>query len=217
MDRAVLAALIAPLLAACSAPPSPAMPDGAGRGIVHADAAPPPGATTWPRPAWTAGDRFVLVRGERLRGGFTVRAVTDTHYAIDAGNGLELRRDLDLGNLGEWTASGEPLHLLSPADTRFHWPLWVGKRWSCEFADRARGGASLPVRADYVVEDLDTITVPAGTFEALRIVRSLRRLDAPADFLTRWQVIWYAPAAGIEVRQLVGDTVVELAERGRAP
>jgi hypothetical protein len=188
-------------LSGCSAPP-PALPDGDAPGIVHADPAPPPGATTWARPAWREGDRFELVRGERLRGALVVRP---------------RRRDLDLGNLGEWGPDGQALHVLSPADARYHWPLWVGKRWSCEFVDRAPGRPALPVRADYVVEDLDTVTVPAGTFAALRIVRTLRRLDAPDDFLPRWQVSWYAPDPGIEVRQLVGDNALELAADSRAP
>jgi hypothetical protein len=203
------------LLAACgSAPPAGSAGD-AGRGVVAFDAEPPAGATTWARPAWRTGDRFVLLRGERLRGEFRVTAATDTHYAIDTGSGVELRRDLDLGNLGEWRPGGEAVHVLAPVDVRYHWPLWVGKKWSCEFVDRARGG-SIAMRADYAVEDLDTITVPAGTFPALRIVRTLRLLGAPDEYLPRWQVAWYAPELGTEVRQLFGDTIVELVEIERA-
>ncbi len=211
MHRVTLAALLAVPFAACHTPPPP-LPDGTGRGVVAFDATPPAGAATWPRPSWRAGDRFVLVRGERRRGEFRVSAATASHYAIDAGNGVELRRDLDLGNLGEWDANGEPRHVLSPVDTRYHWPLWVGKRWSSEFVDRPRGGAALAMRADYVVEDLDTITVAAGTFRALRIVRTLRLVGAGDQYLPRWQIVWYAPEPGTEVRQLIGDTLVELAE-----
>ena len=35
-------------------------------------------------------------------------------------------------------------------------------------------------------------------------------VDGRADVLTRAQMIWYAPDAGLEVRQLIGDTLVEL-------
>lgn len=201
------------LLVACQAPPpeapAAAADPGVGAGIVQFDREPPPGATTWQRPTWRVGDLFRLVRGERMKGEFVVTAATDSHYAIGVGGGVEVRRDLDLGNLGEWAVDGQPLHELSPVDTRYHWPLWVGKRWACEFVDRARGSPSLAMRAEYCVEDLDTITVAAGTFEALRIVRTLRLVGAP-DQPTRWQVTWYAPAAGTEVRQVAGDSLVEL-------
>jgi hypothetical protein len=211
-----VAAALALACGGCQAPPPPALPEAEGRGVVEADREPPAGAATWARPTWNVGDRFVLVRGERLRGEFRVTAATPTHYAIDPGNGIELRRDLDLGNLGEWRPDGEPLHVLSPVDARYHWPLWVGKRWSCEFVDRARAGEPVAMRADYLVEDLDTITVPAGTFAALRIVRRLRLVGAPEQYLPRWQIVWYAPALGTELRQLFGDTIVELAEHARA-
>jgi hypothetical protein len=200
-------------LTACTAPPPAPGASASGRGLVQWDHDPPPGAATWSRPTWHVGDRFVLLRGERLRGEFRVTAATAEHYALDPGNGIQLRRDLDLGNLGEWQPDGEPLHVLSPVDTRYHWPLWVGKRWSCEFVDRGRDAAPITMHADYLVEDLDTVTVPAGTFPALRIVRRLQLVGAPADFLARWQIAWYAPDLGTEVRQLFGDTIVELAER----
>lgn len=200
------------LLVACHAAPpeAPAAAASAsGAGVVQCDREPPPGAATWQRPTWRVGDRFRLVRGELMKGDFVVTAATDSHYAIGVGGGVEVRRDLDLGNLGEWAVDGQALHELSPADTRYHWPLWVGKRWTCEFVDRARGNPELSMRAEYCVEDLDTITVAAGTFQALRIVRTLR-LVGSRDQPARWQVTWYAPAVGTEVRQVAGDTLVEL-------
>ena len=196
-------------LSGCQGVP-PSMPDGMGRGLVQADATPPAGATTWARPEWQKGERFAAVQGERSHGAFVVVAVEPEAYVLDVGSGLHVRRDNDLGNLGEWVTAGDaPQRLLSPVDMRYHWPLWVGKRWSCEFVDRMRGGPALPMRATYLVEGLDTVTVAGGTFEALRIVRTLHRLDAPEQFRTRTQVTWYAPAIGFEVRQLAGE-VVEL-------
>ena len=203
------------LVSACQGAPEPSMPEGMGRGLVQFDVEPPAGATTWDRPEWRVGERFVAVQGERSRGDFRVVAVEPDAYVFDVGAGVHLRRDHDLGNLGEWAARDNvPLHLLSPADVRYHWPLWLGKRWSCEFVDRVRGGEAMPLRASYVVEALDSVTVPAGTFAALRIVRTLHRLDAREQFRARTQITWYAPAAGFEVRQLVGE-VVELAEHAR--
>lgn len=152
----------------------------------------------------------MLVRGEQRKGTLAVTAVTDAHYELDPGADVRVRRDRDLGNLGEWSLAGEPLHVLAPADVRYHWPLWLGKRWSCEFVDRSPGAEPITMRADYLVEGLDHVTVPAGTFAALRVVRTVRRVGEASEYLTRAQVTWYAPAIGCEVRQLVGETFVEL-------
>ncbi len=204
------------VVAACAAPataPADPVPVAPGGLVPPLPAATPPaGAVTWQRPEWRVGERFVLARSERTRFPLEVRAALATHYELAAGGAL-LRRDRDLGNLGEWSPAGEPMHLLLPVDVRFHWPLWVGKRWACEFVDRA-AGQDVPVRADYAVEDVDTITVPAGTFETLRVVRTVRRLG-DGDWQPRTQITWYAPAVGHEVRQLVGEALVELVEHTR--
>jgi hypothetical protein len=107
------------------------------------------------------------------------------------------------------------VHELAPVDVHYHWPLWVGKRWRCEFVDRAANGPTLRLQASYVVEALETIEVPAGRFEALRILRCLRLVDGGDDYLTRTQVCWYAPELGTELRQVVADTMVELVEHSR--
>jgi hypothetical protein len=211
----VLAVAAALAIAACSSAPT-TFADGVGAGVTRADRDPPPNATPWTRPTWRVGDRFEMVRGGGQRGVFTVVEATPEHYALDLGNGYRARRDLDLGHLGEWHDAGAPMRVLTPADTRYHWPLWVGKTWSCEFVDRMRGGAAMRMIADYTVEDLDSITVAAGTFPALRIARTLRVPQA-ADGLVRWQVTWYSPELGIELRQQHGDTLVELAAKTPAP
>jgi hypothetical protein len=201
--------------AGCGSAPPPALPDGMGRGLLQADTEPPAGATTYERPDWLVGQSFVLVRGDVAGVQFFVESVDATGYWLRSSSGVHLRRDRDLGNLGEWE-NGEPVHLLSPVDVRFHWPLWLGKRWSCEFVDRAPGDPPLTMLASYEVEDLDTVTVRAGTFEALRIVRTLQLPAAGDRVMSRTQVVWYAPSIGAEVRQILGDTEVELVE-WRAP
>jgi hypothetical protein len=211
MRFAPLAPVSLLLLVACGASPPAAPPVTPGAGLLSFDAEPPAGAATWARPTWRIGDRFVLQRGAAMKGEFKLIAITEGAYVLDTGGGVHLRRDLDLGNLGEWTPAGVAQHLLLPVDVRFHWPLWLGKRWSCEFVDRAKGG-ELRLQASYHVEGLDTVTVPAGTFEALRIVRRVQLVGTPDDYLTRAQLLWYAPSIGSEVRQLVAETLVELVE-----
>jgi len=223
MKHRVVHAWFCLAFAACSGTPS-AMPSDAngeaiGRGIISVSQTAPDGARCWPRPQWHVGDQFTLVRGERMTATFTVRSIDDGVYVIDMGNGSLLRRDQDLGNLGHWLdATGAAMRAMVPVDSRYHWPLWVGKQWACEFVDRTRAGRSMVMVASYEVEDMDRIKVPAGSYDALRIRRTLRLADGGDGVLTRAQLIWYAPEAGLEVRQLLDDTLVELVDytRGHA-
>ena len=68
----------------------------------------------------------------------------------------------------------------------------------------------MPVEVAYFVEALDAISVPAGTFEALRIVRHERRRTSQGPSRLRTQLTWYAPTIGSEVRQLVDGELFEL-------
>ncbi|MBP8299906.1 MAG: hypothetical protein KA020_06090, partial [Planctomycetes bacterium] len=75
------------------------------------------------------------------------------------------------------------------------------------------------IEATYVVEALDTVVVPAGTFPALRIVRRTALLGTKEQFLDRTLVLWYAPSIGYDVRQIQDSTTFELLDwtRGTAP
>jgi len=126
--------------------------------------------------------------------------------------GFALRRDADLGYLGEWNPAGEPVQILSPVDARYHWPLWVGKRWRSEYAARRPGVAVQLLDVAYRVEAQERIEVPGGSFEALRIAR-VATLRAGEDvYLERTSYCWYAPAVGFEVRQVVDGTALDLME-----
>ena len=202
------------LLASCRSVADNALDNGpVGRGLLSVSQERPAGAKTWVCPKWRVGDSFSMVRGEHMRGTFFVRAIQDGAYVVDMGNGRLVHRDKDLGTLGEWRAdTGVAQRVMSPVDSRYHWPLWVGKRWQCEFVDRVRDGQPVLMNASYEVEALDRVEVIAGSYDALRIRRTLRLVDGGEKFLTRTQMIWYAPDPGIEVRQLLSDTMIELAE-----
>ena len=202
------------LLASCRSVADNPLDNGpVGRGLLSASQEPPAGAKTWVCPKGRVGDSFSMVRGEHMRGTFSVRAIQDGAYVVDMGNGRLVHRDKDFGTLGEWRAdTGVAQRVMSPVDSRYHWPLWVGKRWQCEFVDRVRGGQPVLMNASYEVEALDRVEVIAGSYDALRIRRTLRLVDGGEKFLTRTQMIWYAPDPGIEVRQLLSDTMIELAE-----
>jgi len=186
---------------------------GEGRGLLAFDAEPPAGAELWQRPEPRLGDRFTVLRGGHARLSFQVVEVGAKGSTLQDEQGHRLRRDVELGHLGEWGPAGETaIQRLSPVDVRFHWPLWVGKKWRCEYVDSTAGGAMLRIEAAYLVEGLDTVVVPAGTFQALRIVRRATLKADGEQFLDRTTFRWYAPSIGLEVRRVVDDTAFELIE-----
>lgn len=216
--RNVLSTSLLPMIAACAGAP---MPDIAGRGLIAFDPEPPAGAETWDRPTFRVGDRYALLRGGQVRQDFVIVHAGgdggDSGVVVQDAAGHQLRRTADLGYLGQWDDSGDPVHLFAPEDTRFHWPLWVGKSWRCEYVDLQPDQPVRTVLVRYTVEDRDRVIVPAGTFETLRIARVETLKVDGETYLDRTSVNWYAPAVGLEVRQLIGGTAFELVEWTRAP
>jgi len=66
----------------------------------------------------------------------------------------------------------------------FNFPLHVGKKWSFRyFWERARGGGTWQY-PELVVDGLETVTTPAGTFKAFKITREEGQ---------RSYIYWYSP------------------------
>lgn len=173
------------------------------RGLVSFDREPPAGVETFARPEWKAGDRFVYLRGGKLRVGGHVDARAEGGWdLVDETSGLVLHLDPDLGELGQGLAEPSAQDVrFDPVDARFAWPLWVGKRWVCEFVRFAEDEDPLPLIAGYRCDALEEVTVPAGTFRCLRIWRTV----GPAlkgNFIERVTVLWYSPEVGNIVRRL---------------
>ncbi|MEZ5963714.1 MAG: hypothetical protein R3F56_07695 [Planctomycetota bacterium] len=207
---------LAGLAAACAAP---RMPDGSGRGLLSHDRTPPDGVETFQAPRWQNGDRLVYLRGDALRLTTHVEVTEAGYDLVDEATGERQALTTTLGDRGELAPDprgGQPRPVIeqAPADERYHWPLWVGKRWSCHFLRKAPGQPPLPLLVTYVVEDVDEVTVPAGTFRALRIVRRAN-VAAEGTYLGRVAVSWYAPEAGVEVRRIDDGVLTELAELHR--
>lgn len=214
LRASLLAFLPCLLVTACFSAP---LPDGAGRGVIAYDPDPPAGAKLYPQPTFGVGDRFALLRGGQIRQQLVVVQADARGMVVQDAAGHTLRRTPELGYLGEWDAEGEPVNLRAPVDTRFHWPLWVGKQWRCEYVDRRRGAPLLTVEVTYRVEEVDQITVPAGTFETLRIARTAALKTADGDkYFDRTSLSWYAPSIGLDVRQVLDGTAFELVEWTRA-
>ncbi len=209
--RALLVVLLA--LAACQSIPD--LPEAEGRGLVAFDPTPPAGAELFPAPEWRVGDRQVLLRGGHVRLALTLLQADEQGYVLqDEASKMRLVRGRDLSNLRDLPppeAGDRPLRAVAPADVRFHWPLWVGKRWRCHFVDKTVDGAQIPLEVAYEVEGIDQVRTPAGAFRALRILR-IARVAAEGRWLEKTSLIWWSPDNGLEVRQVVDGALVELVE-----
>ncbi len=90
-------------------------------------------------------------------------------------------------------------------------PLTRGKAFSWSYPwqmadNRLREGRVR--RWDAVVVGNETVSVPAGRFEAIRIDATVRYIDAGKDLATVNEILWYAPS----IRQ-----IVKVARAGRSP
>ena len=225
---ALFCMLCASAAAACSAPPEPvALPPGVG--LASFDRQAQPGAETFERPTWLEGDRFVFRKGGRARLRYRVSEVHEGGYRLldeDRGSVLELDRDLGEvaqlpppegfaapGAEGAATPQGSEVRM-DPVDARFSWPLWVGKRWTASFTRRTAGQPDLALVASYHCDAREEVTVPAGTFDCLRIWRRVA-LSSELAVPDRTLVLWYAPEAGFAVRILDDAYLSELEELQR--
>ena len=185
----------------------------AGKGLVSFDRDAPNGATTYARPTWKVGDRFVYVKGGLSRLAFRVESTVEgVHRLVDEQGTMVLRIGEDLSDRGQEKPGDASATLTyDPADFELSWPLWQGKRWSCSFTSRSPARGDLPLLVSYTCDTTEEVTVPAGTFRCLRVWRRAR-LAVEGNWIDRVSVAWYAPDAGVFVKRLADSIVTELVE-----
>lgn len=188
------------------------LPPGSGEGIVSFDREPPPGAEVFPEPDWRVGDRFAYALGaEAAHLGFAVVESTEAGYQLRSDDGgLLLHYTRALQETAEDVLGSAPTRMVKdPFDAPYHWPLWVGKRWACHFLRKTPGQPAVSLAAQYHCDHRETIATPAGSFDCLRIWRSVRVFasDSNRVFTT---VAWYSPEVGFFVRRLADDSLWEL-------
>ncbi len=120
-------------------------------------------------------------RAERVRdGGATVQ-----RYVF---------RDVEtLNYMGAKNLSGEAVgREFTPHLGILDFPLYVGKRYNVlyDHTDHGSGETTRSVRSSVVVQALETVTVPAGTFEALRVSHVWPGFAV---------YFWHAPEIGFEL------------------
>lgn len=103
--------------------------------------------------------------------------------------------DKDTANLIASLQGGNEIFAYSPHSGLFSWPLWVGKSWTATFTydDRVRGTTIEGVREEYKAEAYEDITVPAGTWKAIKVHSQMGRTST---------TIWYAPAIKLVVKRI---------------
>ncbi|MBC5781435.1 hypothetical protein H8N03_00680 [Ramlibacter sp. USB13] len=91
---------------------------------------------------------------------------------------------------------------VQPAYFFLGFPLQPGKTWQFDFINQAQGRATNKVERWAKVVGWETVSVPAGTFRALRVEMKDRRLWQAGDgvFPDHWYTtVWYVP----EVKRFV--------------
>jgi len=100
--------------------------------------------------------------------------------------------DMNLNWIGSF-ADGKELESAEPCIRVFKWPLRVGEKWNSKYTlrDYSHDVHSLPSKVAVNVRTYEEATVPAGTFNTLRIQAGK-------------EIVWYAPSLGWVVKEKIG-------------
>ncbi len=155
---------------------------------------------------WKYG-RTDLWKNERTTGWTaTVAGLMDGRVRIDMKNERNEESRMFLTLDGNFVSGRTQVKPFMP---QFSFPLSVGKQWEGTYEYQSSRGTSGTTRLKAKVLGKESITVPAGTFDAFKIEYQAyyTRSDA-ASFGggTMRSVYWYAPAAKRIVREEYSDT-----------
>lgn len=145
---------------------------------------------TVPPPAPKVGDWWRL-RYPELGGTvfLQIKAVADGHFVTTFGSRGERRYSREWNRIDTITADGGVITYDRPL-CFYSFPMWVGKKWNCMVRWRLlHYEDQLSIWAEAVA--WEQVTVPAGTFEAMRVDIQAR------DSTTH---CWYAPSVNAPVK-----------------
>jgi len=99
--------------------------------------------------------------------------------------------DMNLNWIGSF-ADGKELESAEPCIGVFKWPLTIGKKWDSHYTLRdSKGIRILTSDVAMKIRTYEEVTVPGGTFKALRIQAG-------------GETVWYAPSIGWVVKERIG-------------
>jgi hypothetical protein len=192
--------VVAAWLAGCAAPRVPAP--------VVASA---PMARETPRPDWRPGDRWVYEWTSGTDSGSKTVTMLDTREVNTVRYYVLRVDDVDhyyTANL-EWAAAVRAAKVearISPPQPWFVWPLEAGRRWTHQAAYEDPNGRQLH-NDRFGVVGAEVVEVPAGRFQALKLVRETDHRD--------FDEYWYAPEVRWYARWIGGRGDVRFEERLR--
>ena len=164
---------------------------------------PPANVTQYQVTPWQVGTEFVFktTTAESERSRTAQVAGIRNHrgrqaYEYVRGNSTFLY-DVATNNWIGTIENGTLVRSAEPFREVYQWPLWVGKtyRGKYDFTNHTEGRTWYGTAPFWEVEAVETITVPAGTFETLRIQ------SGPGKGVGFEETYWYAPELGIHVKQ----------------
>jgi hypothetical protein len=93
---------------------------------------------------------------------------------------------------GKWSQENKKwTERAKPHDGIFKLPLWVGKSYPANYSYSKVGGWSGYVQTRVTIKGWETIAVPAGTYETLKIVQKNQHFN---------YTTWFAPQLGVDVK-----------------
>jgi hypothetical protein len=111
------------------------------------------------------------------------------YWVLKAGTINTFYRASDLASSHE-TVGGVLVYKYDPPRLHFKWPLSPGVTWEQTIkSERPQDRTTSEVNHAWTVEAQETVTVPAGTFQAVKIVERNKRTGRIVSEL------WYSPAA----------------------
>ncbi len=167
------------------------------------------------KPRWAVGDRWMM-KSVDLWKNAEIETFEQSVATVD-GDSVWLERKIlshmsgRTGNVGTDRYDGATWTPVDPTivDGRvvlLSFPLFIGKTWEYEYtAVEANGNRTLQTRTAKV-ESWDIVTVPAGTFNALRVVVDGRWRAHIRDAMFTGKVnetLWYSPDAKRWIRREV--------------
>jgi hypothetical protein len=161
---------------------------------------PRPGDALSKPPVWKLGDEWAFRYQSASTNGTYVWSVDRAepvdgvlNYVVKTGNGEIFYRESDLAATREMV-DGVVVMKNTPPRFQYVWPMFVGQTWEQTVVEEWPVERHMIEHVDSViVESEETITVPAGTFKAVRIVYRNKKTGA-----IRYEA-WYVP----ELRHVV--------------